>query len=189
IVLCANGAETPRLLLNSASSRFPHGLANSSGVVGKYLMFNTYFGVNAQFEHPLNEYKSVQNTRVVLDFYDTDPRRGFYGGGGIDARFGKYPILFALGGLPPDAPTWGEGYARALADAYVRTMFFGTHGTSLPVESNSIAIDPDLKDAWGLPCIRATYRDHPDDLKNAEFLASHAQQIAEAAGARKTWPE
>ena len=91
VVLCANGAETPRLLLNSESSRFPNGLANSSGAVGKYLMFNTYYGVNAQFEHPLNEYKSVQNTRMILDFYDTDPKRGFYGGGGIDARFGKYP--------------------------------------------------------------------------------------------------
>ena len=91
VVLCANGAETPRLLLNSESSRFPNGLANSSGVVGKHLMFNTYFGVNAQFEQPLNEYKSVQNTRMMLDFYDTDPKRGFYGGGGIDARFGKLP--------------------------------------------------------------------------------------------------
>ena len=96
VVLCANGAETPRLLLNSASSRFPQGLANSSGVVGKHLMFNTYFGVNAQFDQPLNEFKSVQNTRMVLDFYETDPKRGFYGGGGIDARFGKYPITFAL---------------------------------------------------------------------------------------------
>ncbi len=126
VVLCANGAETPRLLLNSASSRFPNGLANSSGVVGKHLMFNTYFGVNAQFEHPLNEYKSVQNTRMVLDFYDTDPKRGFYGGGGIDARFGKYPIIFALGGLPPGSPTWGEGFARGLAEQFSRTMFFGT---------------------------------------------------------------
>src|SRR4029078_10306313 len=96
-IVGANGAETRRLLLNSASSRFPHGLANSSGLVGKHLMFNTYFGVNAQFEHPLNEFKSVQNTRMVLDFYETDVRRGFYGGGGIDARFGKYPIIFALG--------------------------------------------------------------------------------------------
>ena len=93
VVLCANGAETPRLLLNSSSSRFPDGLANSSGVVGKHLMFNTYFGVNAQFEQPLNEYKSVQNTRMVLDFYETDPKRGFYGGGGIDARFGKLSDL------------------------------------------------------------------------------------------------
>jgi choline dehydrogenase-like flavoprotein len=188
VVLSANGAETPRLLLNSESSRFPNGLANSSGLVGKYLMFNTYFGVNAQFEHPLNEFKSVQNTRMVHDFYETDPKRGFYGGGGIDARFGTYPILFALGGLPPGSPTWGESFARSLAEQFSRTMLFGTHGTSLPLETNSLTIDPDLKDAWGLPCMRVTYRDHPDDLKCAEFLVSRAMQIAEAAGARKIWP-
>ena len=189
VVLCANGAETPRLLLNSESSRFPHGLANSSGVVGKHLMVNTYFGVNAQFEHPLNEYKSVQNTRIVLDFYETDPKRGFYGGGGIDARFGRYPIIFALGGLPPESPTWGEGFARSLAQDYTRTMRFGVHGTSLPLESNSIGIDPSLKDAWGLPCMRVTYTDHPDDLKNAEFLTARAMEIANAAGALKAWAD
>ena len=190
VVLCANGAETPRLLLNSRSSRFPDGLANSSGVVGKHLMFNTYFGVNAQFEHPLNEYKSVQNTRIVLDFYDTDPKRGFYGGGGIDARFGKYPIMFALGGLPPGSPAWGEGFARELAEQFTRTMFFGAHGTSLPLETNSITLDPSLKDAWGLPCMRVTYKDHPDDLKCARVpLARRAIEIAQAAGALKTWPE
>ncbi|MGC4086272.1 MAG: response regulator [Vicinamibacterales bacterium] len=163
VVLCANGAETPRLLLNSSSSRFPNGLANSSGVVGTHLMFNTYYGVNAQFEHPLNEHKSVQNTRIVLDFYESDPKRGFYGGGGIDARFGKYPITFALGGLPPGSPTWGEGYARRLAEQYTRSMFFGCHGTSLPVEANSVSLDPTLKDAWGLPAMRVTYKDHADD--------------------------
>ena len=189
VVVCANGGETPRLLLNSATSRFPNGLANSSGVVGKHLMFNTYFGANAQFEHPLNEYKSVQNTRIVLDFYDTDPKRGFYGGGGIDARFGKYPITFALGGLPPGSPSWGEGYARALAEQYSRSMFFGSHGTSLPVPTNSVSLDPSLKDAWGLAAARVTYKDHPDDLKNAAFLRSKAMELAEAAGALKAWPE
>jgi len=189
VILCANGAETARLLLNSESSRFPNGLANSSGMVGKHLMFNTYFGVHAEFEHPLNEYKGVQNTRMVLDFYETDPKRGFYGGGGIDGRFGDYPISFALDGLPPGAPQWGEAFARELAEQFTRTMFFATHGTSLPLESNNITLDPELKDAWGLPCMRVTYRDHPDDLKNGQFLTSHAAEIAEAAGARKTWLE
>src|SRR2546425_1109592 len=112
VVLCANGAETPRLLLNSESSRFPHGLANSSGLVGKYLMFNTYFGVNAQFEHPLNEFKSVQNTRMVLDFYETDPRRGFYGGGGVGARVGENTINFPLEGVPPGSPGRGGSVGR-----------------------------------------------------------------------------
>jgi choline dehydrogenase-like flavoprotein len=189
VVVSANGAETPRLLLNSTSSRFPNGLANSSGLVGKYLMFNTYFGVHAVFDEPLNEYKSVQNTRMVLDFYETDLRRGFYGGGAIDARFGTYPIQFALEGLPPESPTWGEGFARDLAHQFSRGMFFGTHGTSLPREMNSVTIDPSLKDAWGLPCMRVTYTDHPDDLKCAAFLSDQAMQIAQAAGARKAWAE
>jgi len=189
VVVCANGSETPRLLLNSASSRFPHGLANSSGAVGKYLMFNTYFAVNAQFEHPLNEYKSVQNTRILLDFYETDPKRGFYGGGGIDARFGLYPVTFALGGLPKDTPAWGEGFSRALAQQFQRTMAFGCHGTSLPLETNNITLDPTLKDAWGLPCIRATYTDHSDDLKNSAFLARQATDIAHAAGALRVWSD
>ena len=189
VVVCANGSETPRLLLNSASARFPQGLANSSGVVGKHLMFNTYFTVNAQFEHPLNEYKGVQNTNMVLDFYDTDPTRGFYGGGGIDGRFGKYPVTFALGGLPPGAPSWGERFARDLAQQFSRTMALACHGTSLPVDTNNITLDPTLKDAWGLPCIRATYTDHPDDLKNATFLAGHAANIAQAAGALAVWAD
>ena len=83
VVLCANGAETPRLLLNSASSRFPDGLANSSGLVGKYLMFNYRRRKSARCSSiALNEYKSAQVTRIVHDFYDSDPKRGFYGGGG-----------------------------------------------------------------------------------------------------------
>ena len=188
VVLCANGAESPRLLLNSESTRFPNGLANSSGMVGKHLMFNTYFGVNAQFEQPLNEHKSVQNTRMMLDFYATDPKRGFYGGGGIDARFGKYPITFALGGLPPGSPTWGEDSPQPGPSVHADDVF-GTHGTSLPLETNSVSIDPSLKDAWGLPCIRVTYSDHPNDLKTAEFLGARALEIAQAAGALKAWPD
>jgi choline dehydrogenase-like flavoprotein len=187
VVLCANGAETPRLLLNSESTHQRHGLANSSGVVGKHLMFNTYYGVYASFEHPLNEYKSVQNTRMVLDFYETDPKRGFHGGGGIDARFGNYPITFALSAMPPDAPLWGSEFKKSMVENYTHTMFFGCHGTSLPVADNSVSIEPKLKDAWGLPCMRVTYRDHEDDLKCGQFLTDRAMEMAEAAGATKTW--
>ncbi|MDH3588952.1 MAG: GMC family oxidoreductase, partial [Gammaproteobacteria bacterium] len=68
-IVSANGAETPRLLFLSESSRFPQGLSNSSGLVGKYLMFNGHTVTNAVFEQQLNEYKSVQCTRVVFDFY------------------------------------------------------------------------------------------------------------------------
>ena len=104
VVLSANGAETPRLLLLSSSRRFPQGLANSSGLVGKHLMINGYSGALATFEQPLNDYTSAAVSRVLHDFYEIDPKLGFYGGGGLDARFGRTPISFALGAVPPEVP-------------------------------------------------------------------------------------
>ena len=187
VVLCCNGSETPRLLLLSASSHFPNGLANSSGVVGKYLMFNGYSSSSGVFERPLNEFKSVTATRVLYDFYESDPKRGFYGGGAPDARSFAYPTIFALGGLPHDAPSWGAGYKRILRDYYTRTMNVDGHSTSLPLETNTISLDPDMKDAWGLPAMRVTYKDHPDDLAMMRFLQDRAIEILEAAGARRTW--
>ena len=185
VVLCANGAETPRLLLNSATDRFPQGLANSSGLVGKYLMFNQGSQVHAQFEHELNEYKSVQVTRIVHDFYDADLKRGFYGGGGIDARMGSQPLGWALAG-GTELPRWGVEYKERL-EAFPRSMMAAGHCTSLAQESNSVSIDPVLKDAWGIPAIRVTYKDHPDDLSMAGFLQDRALEIMQAAGAKKTW--
>jgi len=187
VVVCANGAETPRLLLLSATSRFPNGLANSSGVVGKYLMFNGAAIARALFEHPLNEFKSVVVSRVIHDFYDSDPRRGFYGGGGIDTRFVSYPISYALQGLPPDAPRWGAEYKRLLKENYTHTLGALSHTTSLPLETNNISLDPDVKDAWRLPAARVTYKDHPDDIRTMKFLLERSKELLEAAGARKVW--
>jgi len=185
VILSANGAETPRLLLNSTSSRFPQGLANSSGLVGKYLMFNQGASAHATFEHELNEYKSVQVTRLLHDFYDADPGRGFYGGGGIDARINPQPAVWALsqGG---DLPRWGAAL-KARIEAFPRSMVAAGHSTSLAVESNGISIDPTLKDAWGIPAIRVTYKDHPDDLACARFLQDRQVEIMHAAGARQVW--
>jgi choline dehydrogenase-like flavoprotein len=189
VVLAANGAETPRLLLLSTSPAFPDGLANSSGLVGRYLMWNGHGDVYGSFEHPLNEYKSIQATRIIHDFYDSDPRRGYYGGGGLDGRLWAGPLMFALFGMPPDAPKWGAGYARALRQYFTHTMEVAVAGTSLPLESNSISLDPELKDRWGRPVLRTTYRDHPDDISNIAFLMERGRELLEAAGARKVWSE
>ncbi len=72
VILSCNGAETSRLLLMSKSNQFPQGLANSSGIVGKHLMFNAGAIVAGIYEHPLNEYKGAQVTRIALDWYDSD---------------------------------------------------------------------------------------------------------------------
>src|SRR5438874_459868 len=188
VILSANGAETPRLLLLSASNKFPNGLANSSGYVGKNLMFNTGVVSVGVFEEQTNDYKGFAVSRILHDFYELDAQKvGFYGGGGLDARFDMTPIGFALGGLPAGTPRWGKDFKSALAHNFTRTFEIFGHGTSLPVEDNSFSVDPDLKDAWGLPALRLTYKDHPDDLKLEHWLADRSVELLDAAGAKQKW--
>jgi choline dehydrogenase-like flavoprotein len=185
VVVCANGSETPRLLLNSATESHPQGLANSSGMVGRYLMFNKGGGAQARFEHPLNEYKGANVTRILQDFYKSDPKRGFYGGGGLDARSGG-PLGWGQD-VPDGTPEWGPGLKDYL-ESYTHWMSVSGHGTSLPLETNRVDLDPELKDAWGIPAIRTTYKDHPDDLKHAAFQRDLAVEIMDAAGAKQIVP-
>jgi choline dehydrogenase-like flavoprotein len=66
-------------------------------------------------------------------------------------------------------------------------MSIMSHGTSLPIENNSFSLDPDLKDAWGLPAIRMTYKDHPDDLKLGVFLRARMMELLDATDAKQKW--
>jgi choline dehydrogenase-like flavoprotein len=188
VIIAGNGAETARLLLMSEENRYPDGLANSSGRVGKYLMFNGQPTAYGRFEHPLNEFKGPMVSNIIHDFYNSDPKRGFYGGGGIDARFMPgTPIWFSLEGLPGDAPTWGADYKRMLGEYYNHTVTFNGHTTSLPVETNSVSLDPEVKDKWGRPGLRITYKDHPDDMAIARFMQDRCKDLLDAAGAEEIW--
>jgi choline dehydrogenase-like flavoprotein len=189
VFVCANGVETPKLLLLSKSKRFPQGLANSSGIVGKYLMWDNGGSAQGLFEHPLNEYKGIQVTRLIHDFYAADGKRGFYGGAGIDARFDFYPAGFALHGLPHDAPKWGSAYKEMFSTYFNRTMTLLAHTTSLAMEKSSITLDPEVKDAWGLPAVRVTYDYHPDDAATMKWMLQRQIEILDAAGAQKTWSQ
>ncbi len=187
VVVCANGVESARLLLLSRSNRFPQGLANSSGLVGRNLMWDMGSESCGLFEHPLNEFKGIQVTRLIKDYYAADPKRGFYGGGAIDARFDYYPAGFALSALPGDVPTWGLNYKKAVGEYFTRTMTLLSHSTSLAMEKNSVSLDPTVEDAWGLPATRITYDMHPDDLATMKWLEQRQKEILDAAGAKKTW--
>lgn len=191
VILAANGVETPRLLFLSAGPAHPDGLANSSGLVGKYLMFNDHSVTHGWFDEPLNEYKSVQCTRIAMDFYDHDDARGFYGGGVLDARpfLNSYPIMFAMTGIDPELPQWGAEFKRLLEKNFTRNMTIIGNTTSLPQLSNNVSLDPEHKDRFGRPLARMTYRDHSDDHAMAAFLQKKALQIFDAAGASRFWGE
>jgi choline dehydrogenase-like flavoprotein len=186
VFLCANGAETPRLLLMSASNLFPNGLANSSGAVGKYLMFNGNTGGGGEFEHEVNGHRGPPVTRIVLETYELDPALGIAGGGGFDFRYPFPPLLSALN-MPPETPTWGAGFKETLRRVHTRTSQCWGHTTSLPVETNRVDLDPEARDAWGLPAIRVTFREHENDMRLYRYMFDKGIELLKAAGATRTW--
>ena len=187
VVLSANAGESARLLLLSSSNRFPDGLANSNGVVGRYLMLGGGAGASALFEHPLNDYKGVVSGTGIVDYVPTDPSRGFYGGGRMTSRGYATPISYGLGGLSPGAPRWGAGYKQALRDESRHKMSINCFTTQLPLETNRVDLDPNEKDEWGLPAMRITSTSHPDDFKNMEFFRQKSIEVLEAAGGMSVW--
>ena len=80
VIMACNGVGTPRLLLNSVSGRFPNGLANSSGLVGKNLMFHPYAQVYGYVEEPLDSNRGPPLCLWSKEFYETDLTRGFVRG-------------------------------------------------------------------------------------------------------------
>jgi choline dehydrogenase-like flavoprotein len=182
VVLSANGVETPRLLLLSASGAFPGGLANSSGQVGRNLMNNPGTRSVALFEHEVNAWKGVSCSRVVWDFFEAPKGLGLYGGGGIDMRgagSGRGP------GSWPGEPTWGREWKRRERAYASNNAATNSHQSMLPVATNRVDLDPEVKDAWGLPVSRITSTDHPLDVKLKQFFADRARELLEAAGPLK----
>ena len=185
VFLCANGAETPRLLFMSKSNRFPDGLANSSGMVGKHIMFNGNTAGGALFEHEVNGYKGAPVTRIVLDTYDLHDK-GHWGGGGFDFRYPFPPLLSALN-VPPDGPQWGTAYKQSLRHVHTHAAQCWGHTSQLPVATNAVDLDPEVKDSWGLPAIRVTYKEHDADLRLYKYMFDRGIEMLKAAGATKTW--
>ena len=188
VVLSANGAETPRLLLMSKSNRFPDGLANSSGMVGKHLMFNGNVVANGLFEHEVHGHKGPVVTRITQEHYSPDPSLGFFGGGGIDMRV-DLPAMLRTLSMPSDGPDWGGAWKTRARNWFSHSAAAYGHTTSLPVATNSVTLDPDLKDAWGLPAIRTTFKEHEHDMRLYKFFQDRAKELLGAAGALKVYAD
>jgi len=117
----------------------------------------------------------------------SDPKRGFYGGGRMTARGFDTPISYGLNGLQPGSARWGAAYKKALREEANHKMTVTCFVTQLPLETNRVDLDPDVKDDWGLPALRITSTSHPDDMKNMEFFRQKSIEVLQAAGATKIW--
>jgi choline dehydrogenase-like flavoprotein len=183
VLVAANGIGTPRLLLNSTSSLFPDGLANSSGLVGRRLMLHPLATVNGIFDEDLESWRG-QNGALIqsTQFYASDPSRGFVRG----ARWSLTPGGGALKNALAPGSSWGAGHHAFVRERLGRMVSWVVLGEDLPDEGNRVTLSRDRTDASGIPGPVLTYR-ISDNSK--ALLAWHCQQAAEslkAAGAVKT---
>ncbi len=207
VILAASACSSARIMLNSRSTRHPNGIANGSGLVGKYLHDSTGAAIGG-FLPALMDRKRynedgvgsvhiyspwwLDNKKERLDFprgYHIEYWGGFgmpaYGFGfGMHGLNGKVP---ARDGSPKEA----GGYGASLKDDYRR--FFGTsvgmagRGTAIAFKDNYCEIDPNVVDKWGIPVLRFHYKWSDYEIKQAKHMQETFQEIMHQMGAEITW--
>jgi choline dehydrogenase-like flavoprotein len=190
VVVACNGIGTPRLLLNSRSPRFPDGLANRSGQVGRNLMFHPYGMVTGVFEEPLEGYKGPTGCCIMSqEFYETDRARGFVRGYSFEILRGFGPVFTALWGMGAGRLAWGADHHRAYAELFDRTAGMVAICEDLPDAENRVTLDPTLTDADGIPAPKITYALSDNSTAMLAHAMARGKDVLEAAGARATVSE
>jgi choline dehydrogenase-like flavoprotein len=181
VMLGASTLESTRLLLNSKSRRYPAGLANSSGVLGKYLFDQFYV-------------KGVV-TAIVPEARGGRAPRNLMGGGGYVVRFRNvktreknfvrgYTYDFSSGGTPNPKfiPLYGEALLKELNELGNSAFGMTTMGEVIPRAENHVRIDPVVKDAWGIPALHITQTYGPNEYAMAKDSMEMAEQMCRGAG-------
>ncbi|MCH8998522.1 MAG: GMC family oxidoreductase [Proteobacteria bacterium] len=182
VCVAGNAIETPRLLLNSANSSAPDGLANSSGQVGKNYMRHMTGSVYATFDRPVNMYRGTTMAGIITDESVNDPSRGFVGGYELETLALGVPFMAAF--LNPGA--WGADFAAAM-DMYDHMAGMWIVGEDMPQESNAITLHASEKDQFGLPVPNVHFDDHPNDLAMRNHAFKQGSAVYDAAGAIRNY--
>jgi choline dehydrogenase-like flavoprotein len=182
IAVCCYSIETPRLLLNSKSRRFPHGLANNEDQVGRYVMVQGASQVAARFPELLRMYKAPPPEITSEDFYETDESRGYARGFSIQ-KISPLPIgwaehVFAEG-------HWGQSLREYMRD-YNHWTVLGVLCELLPQAENRVTLSRTARDRYGLPVANFTYSLCDNDKRNVAYAKKTLHTIWEHAGAEET---
>jgi choline dehydrogenase-like flavoprotein len=181
VCVAGNSIETPRLLLLSASSKFPDGLANSSGQVGRNYMRHMTGSVYGVFKQPVNMYRGTTMAGIVRDEAANNPKRGFVGGYELETLSLGIPFMAAF--LNPGG--WGADFAWAM-DHYTHTAGMWLVGEDMPRETNRVTLNRDVKDRYGSPVPNVHFDDHENDVAMREHAFTQGQRVYQAAGAITT---
>ncbi len=191
IVVSATAVESARLLLASQSARFPKGLANNNGLVGKNLLFSSFGQSKATFRvskqrstHGWLEAKAPFVNRSLQDFYVMpDDKFGFRKGGTLGFMWAHPNPIFAAVGLAKK----GESgvFGKALKDKLreyrdSRILEFEIYGEFLPTDETAVALDTNVKDKYGNPVAAITMKRHPTDFVMTRFLVERGEEVLAA---------
>ncbi len=182
VCVAGNSIESPRLLLNSASSKYPDGLANSSGMVGKNYMRHMTGSVYAVFDKPVHMYRGTTMAGIIQDESRHDPSRGFVGGYEMETLALGLPFMAAF--LDPGG--WGKDFSWWM-DNYENTAGMWLVGEDMPQEKNAISLHATEKDQHGLPVPNVHFDDHDNDIKMRDHAFGQGEAVYKAAGAVKTF--
>lgn len=183
VCVAGNSFESPRILLNSASTMFPDGLANSSGQVGRNYMRHMTGSVYAVFEKPVRMWRGTTMAGIISDESVHDPSRGFVGGYEMETLSLGFPFMAAF--LNPGA--WGREFTTAM-DGYENMAGMWLVGEDMPQEKNGVTLHPTIKDQHGLPVPNVHFDDHPNDIAMRNHAYKQGAAVYEAAGAVRTFP-
>jgi choline dehydrogenase-like flavoprotein len=205
VVLAASACESARLLLNSKSSRFPNGLANSSNIAGKYLHDSTGAGMggilpklvgrkryNEDGTGGLHVYSPwwLDNKKLNfprgyhIEYYGGMGMPGYGFGFGMQNTNGKYP---GRNGEKKEA----GGYGASLKDDY--RYYYGAHfgmdgrGEAIAREDNYCEIDPTTVDKFGIPVLRFHYKWTDHEINQAKHMKETFAEIIHKMGGVVTW--
>jgi choline dehydrogenase-like flavoprotein len=182
VFLCASAIESVRLLLNSRSARFPDGLGNTSGTLGRYVMDHHYgSGASGQYPGFLDKrtFGRRPNGIYIARFRNvTSQHPGFLRGYGMQGGSGRSG--WGRGGSMP-------GYGAAFKDSLIYEagpwrLNAAGWGETLPHADNRITIDPSVKDKWGIPAAHIDVRWRENEHAMDKDMVSAMQEMLDAAG-------
>lgn len=189
VVLAASACESVRILLNSRSPRFPQGLANSSGHLGKWLTDTTGTDVAGFIPRLVGRRRynedGVGGGHVYMPWWLDNRRLDFPRGYHIEVWGGYHqPGAGFMGGIHryPN----GGGYGAALKDDYRRyfgsTIGFSGRGEMIPNEHSFCELDPDVRDRWGIPVLRFHWRWTDHEYNQVRHMQQTFRALIEAMG-------
>ncbi len=185
-LLCAGGIGTPRLLLSSASSEYPCGLSNSSGLVGKNLMLHPWGYAEGYYQENLFSNYGPQGCCIMSqEFYNTSTFHNFKRGYTIQSLRGPLPIEASLSFYKKKLLKFGDKFWLDFLSMYNHTAHLVAICEDTPSSENFLKLDPSRLDRHGIPGIIISYA----LSNNSKRMLSHAltsmKNLLKTSGAYK----